>query len=149
MAKPEVVFYDAEYAKIRRAIGYGMQNLGLAIQGNAVKRFQDVGGPLPRPASLPGESPVVQTGFLRRSIHTAVWIAGEKLFQSQPSIPDYAGETEGAIVLIVGTNTGYGLYLEVGTGKMAARPFLTPAYADVIPQAEGLVSTGAARHYTP
>jgi len=56
--------------------------------------------------SLPGNPPAVQTGHLKRSI---TW------------------ERAGRYTRRVGTNLPYGLYLELGTKKMLARPFLRPA----------------------
>ena len=57
------------------------------------------------PASLPGEPPRRRTGRLARSITHEV-------------TPTTAR---------VGTNVKYGKYLETGTSKMAARPYLRPA----------------------
>ncbi len=57
--------------------------------------------------SAPDESPRLECGQLRRSI---AWeVDKEKL------------------VARVGTNLKYGKFLELGTSKMAARPFLRPA----------------------
>ncbi len=55
--------------------------------------------------SSPGDPPFKQTGHLRRSI---AWEA----------VSDTVGR--------VGTNVKYGLYLEMGTSRMAARPYLRP-----------------------
>lgn len=56
--------------------------------------------------SPPGGFPHTDTGYLRQSIFFEVTKAGRSV--------------------IVGTPVIYGLYLEVGTKKMAARPFLVP-----------------------
>lgn len=57
-------------------------------------------------ASREGESPAVQTGHLRRSLtHYRVDKGKQRL----------------------GTGVEYGLYLELGTNKMKARPWLRPA----------------------
>ncbi len=58
--------------------------------------------------SLPGETPHVGTGLLRRSI--AYEIVDKK-----------------KLIGRVGTNVKYSKFLEYGTSKMAARPFLRPA----------------------
>lgn len=58
------------------------------------------------PASAPGEEPHKDTGRLRASI---------------------AHEVDGKTAR-VGTNVTYGKFLELGTKKMAARPFLRPTY---------------------
>lgn len=57
-------------------------------------------------ASAPGDAPAVNTGRLRQSI-TALRIS--------------------PLHWRVGTNVDYALYLEFGTRRMAARPFLRPA----------------------
>jgi HK97 gp10 family phage protein len=57
--------------------------------------------------SAPGESPAVQTGTLKESL-------------AQEPLEDRVG-------IRVGTNIRYGLYLELGTRKMRARPWLRPA----------------------
>jgi HK97 gp10 family phage protein len=64
------------------------------------------GGGSPHHASQPGDPPNVDTGFLRGSVDV-----------------EAMGETQA----MVGVGAEYGLYLEYGTSKMAARPFLTPA----------------------
>jgi len=61
--------------------------------------------------SRPGEPPRVQTGTLRRSI----------THELHPTLP----------IARVGTNVTYGKWLELGTRKMARRPFMTPAYMKV------------------
>ncbi len=72
-------------------------------------------------ADAKGRVPV-DTGFLRRSIHSVT---------SQGS--DYAGEGDPpvqrppGISAAVGVAAPYGLYVELGTHKMAGRPYLTPA----------------------
>ncbi len=60
--------------------------------------------------SSPGEPPAVDTGRLRASVTHVVEGGGFK-----------------AIKGFVGTNVVYGRYLEVGTSKIAPRPWLTPA----------------------
>jgi HK97 gp10 family phage protein len=62
-------------------------------------------------SSAPGDSPAVQTGHLRRSV--------------QIDRKDVA-----MLRARVGTDLMYGLYLEVGTRKMQARPWVRPAIND-------------------
>ncbi len=57
------------------------------------------------PASSPGEPPHRRTGTLARSITHEIHGASAR----------------------VGTNVKYGKFLETGTSKMAARPYLRPA----------------------
>ena len=72
--------------------------------------------------SRPGEPPRKQTGHLRRSI---------------------THETDRAnLVARVGTNLSYARALELGTGRMAARPFLRSTMTRVLPQLKQIVNTG-------
>lgn len=132
----------AELAKMRKALGYGMLNFGYAVQADAQRSFT----PFP-PASTPGNPPAAPTGNLRRSIQAVAYVDGAELLASGPH-PAYPGEVPD-IGVIVGTNTGYGLYLELGTVHMAARPFLTPAFNRQLASAERLIAAGAKAHYRP
>lgn len=61
------------------------------------------------PPSVPGEPPGKRTGNLGRSIQTE------------------SVQRKGEFIGIVGTNVKYGFWLELGTRRMAPRPFLRPA----------------------
>lgn len=78
----------------------------------------------------PGEKPI--GGTLRRSVHSAVFLDGTLAFShaedGKPPLGDETG-LPGRIVGYVGTNSGYGSFVELGTSKMPARPFLTPGLA--------------------
>lgn len=63
------------------------------------------------PPSAPGEGPGVRTGRLRNSISYRIGV---------DAISPYAD---------IGTAVFYAPFLEIGTRKMAARPFLRPALA--------------------
>jgi HK97 gp10 family phage protein len=65
-------------------------------------------------ASAPGDGPAVDTGRLRASIAHEV------------------GRTGTTLVARVGTDVEYAKFLELGTSKMAARPFLRPALTQTI-----------------
>lgn len=56
----------------------------------------------------------VRTGTLRRSIHTVISDGGKKA--------------------VVGPSVEYGLYVEMGTRHMAARPYMRPAAEAVLPK---------------
>jgi HK97 gp10 family phage protein len=71
---------------------------------NAKGQFKRVYGSNP---SAPGEPPHKQTGHLRRSVAHDV--------------------DKGTLSARVGTNVKYGRWLELGTSKMAARPWLRRA----------------------
>lgn len=66
-------------------------------------------GSVTHQASAPGQPPAPDTGTLRASVHT--------------DLSEIAG-----LVARVGTNKAYGYWLEVGTSRMAARPWLKPTY---------------------
>lgn len=70
--------------------------------------------------SAPGEPPHKQTGRLRMSVTHEI---------------DEANATAR-----VGTNIKYGLYLELGTKKMAARPWLRRALADTAARINQILS---------
>jgi len=65
-----------------------------------------VRGGIAHTASAPGQPPAVDTGNLKNSIQT-----------NRVSQREYR----------VNVGAEYGIYLELGTSRMAARPFLTPA----------------------
>jgi len=60
-------------------------------------------------ASLPGQPPAIDTGLLRASIQ-------HEVLKSRDRVTGRAG-----------TNVDYGRYLELGTSRMAPRPYLRPA----------------------
>jgi len=98
--------------KVAKAIDTGLQrNLTKAalFVVRKVKQSLTKAGPTKThpstPASSPGEPPHRRTGRLARSITHEVT----------------------ATTARVGTNVKYGKFLEVGTGDMAARPYLRPA----------------------
>ena len=64
------------------------------------------GGGTPHTPSAPGEPPHVDTGALKSSIR---WWKPQQLTRH------------------IGDGVEYGIYLEFGTSRMAARPWLTPA----------------------
>ncbi len=85
-------------------------------------------------ASEEGQPPAVDTGRLRASISTN-W--SESSFGSINRIGAKAKEgdgvgqpskIEGKFTVVVGTAVNYAPFLEFGTRRMAARPFVRPAY---------------------
>ena len=62
-------------------------------------------------ASAPGETPAVDTGVLVNSIKT-----------------ELVSSSDSEAWVQVGTGVEYAEWLEFGTSKMAARPFMRPAY---------------------
>lgn len=80
--------------------------------------------------SAPGEPPYVQTGMLRRSI---AWAAPSKLIRLVGSALRPQGGS--------GSHS-YAWYLEYGTSKMAARPYLLPALRRLRAQLFKIIATG-------
>lgn len=82
-------------------------------------------------ASSPGSPPAVDTGRLRASISTS-WSGGGFGNESDNTsgegvpIPESAGANQ--FKVRVGTRVRYAPYLEFGTSKMAARPFIRPVW---------------------
>ena len=77
--------------------GIIVQRLAISAQGQVA------------PPSPPGHAPAVRTGTLRRSI---TW---------KPGIDGVSPYVD------IGSNVLYAPYVELGTSRMAARPFLRPA----------------------
>ena len=73
-------------------------------------------------ASLPGQPPAVDTGVLRASIMGQAKIEGIGITgKVGPDIDHIRAEAP------AGTDVEYGYYLELGTKKMKARPYLRPS----------------------
>lgn len=128
MATVTIQRNEENIAKMKRALAYGMLNLGYYVETQAKTRCP------------------YKTGNLRRSIHTVAFHEGATLNEQGP-VPDYGQDKQGTGV-IVGTNAGYGIFVELGTFKMAARPFLTPSAQDALSQATELITDGAMQHWS-
>jgi HK97 gp10 family phage protein len=117
-------------ARLRVALAYGLLNLGLAIEADAKRRAP------------------VKTGNLRRSIHTAAFSEGRRIYGASDDngrpTPNYVA-SKGAMA-IVGTNCGYGVFLELGTRFMSAQPYLGPALNDNRGRATTLIKAGMEGH---
>lgn len=103
---------------LEKAIDNGLTAIGMTAEGHAKRKITDY--------------PAVDTGRIRNSITFA--LSGEK-----PNTTVYI-DNSGNIYLnsgtapmdkdkavYIGTNVEYGAYVELGTSKMGARPFLKPA----------------------
>jgi hypothetical protein len=138
------------YQAMRRLLALGMLNVALFAQARTQQSMGNHGGKIPHTPSAPGEPPEVQTGNLRRSIHAVGYLDGQRVGGDGADgngspVPDYAGEIPAGIGAIVGTNTGYGLFVEIGTSRMSARPSLAPAAAEAQSRADELIAAVARR----
>lgn len=104
-----------------KALENGLTAIGMTAEGHAKRKITDY--------------PAVDTGRLRNSITFA--LSGEKAnaptyTDSEKKTYTYDGtapdDKENAVY--VGTNVEYGSFVELGTSKMPARPFLKPAATD-------------------
>jgi HK97 gp10 family phage protein len=77
--------------------------------GEAVIRYRNGGSPIEHRASLPGDAPNTDTGTLVKSVVVEVNTAGVFVGVIRDKVRDYA------------------TFLEFGTSKMKARPWLLPA----------------------
>lgn len=77
------------------------------------RRYRVPGTQVYYTASAPGEAPAVRTGHLRQNIKTEV-VADGRTVRGR-----------------VGTDVEYGAHLELGTSKMAPRPWLERSFKEV------------------
>ena len=154
--RSRVVINPAGIKAAREAAAYGLLNFGFAVEtawkADAVVR----GGHRSFNTDLTKAGTPRVGGTFRRSIHTAGYLDGVRIGAGTASSPN-SGEDENhapvpsyaagsGIVVCVGSNSGYGLFVELGTYKMAARPAGGPALLRLKGQAQSLVAAGAQRH---
>lgn len=130
-------------AELREAVAYGMLNYGYAIEADTKENAVVRGGN----RSFAPDGPV--GGNLRRSYHAVVYLDGERIGSESTDdngrpFPDYAPGP--GIWLYVGTNAGYGFWVEGGTRFMDARPTLVPAMLKNRAEAPALIAAGARKH---
>jgi HK97 gp10 family phage protein len=110
---------------ILKRVEVGMRR-ALTFADGYCKRSISVGNKTGRSPSAPGQPPHVVTGTLRSSI-------GTQIIREPGKVRGFIGVRKGATSVGVGKGKtrmmipdSYGFYLEVGTSRMAARPFLRP-----------------------
>lgn len=138
-----VVFRPRAVQQLREAVAYGMLDLGYAVQNDAQADAVVRGDN----RSFAPNGPV--GGNLRRSYHTVAYLDGRQIGGKATDdnlrpLPRYSPGT--GIRVFVGTNAGYGAYVELGTRKMAARPALVPAMLKNKANAGHLIAAGARKH---
>lgn len=153
-------------ADLRMAAGTGLLNTLLygeeRIKANSVVRGGNrsfltgshLGGPLniTDVAGTRRAKPRIG-GTLRRSWHAIVFVNGQAIPGSRtidengkPAPPDYPRTAPGGIVGIIGSNSGYGGWVDQGTGKMPARPMIWPGVRAMTSALAGTFSAGWNRY---
>lgn len=142
---------EAEWQRFRQRLGRGALNFGYAVLSDAQADTPVRGGHRSRMTTRRGAAgQVLIGGTLRRSLHAAAWVDGRPVpgsivtDENGNSIPGDYPVGQG-IVVIVGTNSGYGEYVERGTSRMAERPFLSPAWDGNLSSAPDLIMAGMGR----
>lgn len=122
---------DAFAADLAKQLGDNLEKAAIFYKGKvkeAINRSQDKEGTGLNTRGLdpsqPGEPPKKLTGFLQRSIAHAMSSDRQQAF--------------------VGSNLDYSLYLEIGTVKMAARPFLRRTLAENKDTIAKIIASGKA-----
>ena len=154
--RSRVVMDPAGVKAAREAAAYGLLNFGFAVEGawksDAVVR----GGHRSFKTDLTKAGTPRVGGTFRRSIHTVAYIDGVRIgagTASSPNsgqdenhepVPDYVPPS--GIAVFVGSNSGYGAYVELGTYKMVDRPAAVPALLRLRDEAPALIAAGARKH---
>jgi len=149
---------------LRMGVGYGLLNAGLyaeerikaetPVRGGhrSFLTGSHLGGPLGI-VDVPGTRRAKPTvgGTLRRSVHAIVFVDGRTVPGSRRTdengvpVPQYnAGGAH--VVLVLGTNAGYGGWVDGGTSRMPARPFVMQGVAQM-GRALGSLSRAGAEAY--
>lgn len=128
--------------QLREAVGYGLLNVGLAVESRSKANAPVAGGH----RTFNPDQPI--GGTLRRSIHVVAYVDGRRISprsadENGNTLPDYVPQM--GLVVFVGTNSGYGFWVHEGTSVMAARPFLLEGFNETRGEAGQLVAAGARR----
>lgn len=144
----KVKVYQQEMLRLRMSLAWGVHNFAMAVEADAKRDAPVRGGHRSFMTTKRGKAgQVLKGGTLRRSIHAVTYFQGKPIVggrdENGAAIPDY--DKTGDIVGIVGTNCSYGAYVELGTVKMPARPFVAPAFDANERNVIALINAGAAR----
>ena len=120
------------YVDIKSALLRGLETCGLVAEGYA-KKLAPVG--TLESTGIPGYIGGLLRGSITHalsgkqpSISTYQDNAGKRKGSYSGTAPEESGSNENAVY--IGTNVEYSSYVELGTIKMDAQPFLKPAVAD-------------------
>jgi HK97 gp10 family phage protein len=108
---------------------------------------ESISGPGPAPAGSP---PGVDTGRLRASISTN-WTDSSMergIVDGAADASDGIGKPDregGQFRVVVGTNVSYAPWLEWGTRKMGARPFMRPCFDRIRARVASMMAKGTVR----
>lgn len=146
-SRTTVKINEQEWGRLRQRLARGALNFGYAVLSDAQAEAPVRGGYRSFMTTARGAAgQVLVGGTLRRSLHAAAWLDGRLISGSSAdgngeAIPnDYPVGT--GITVIVGTNSGYGEYVERGTSRMQERPFLSPAWDANLGSAGSLIAAG-------
>ena len=132
------------FRELEDDLAWGLYTLALVGELEAKREAPVRGG---YRSFRPGTKPI--GGTLRRSIHAVGFtVLGKRLAEDNESgrqLPPEYVPVPGHMVAYVGTNSGYGAFVELGTSKMAARPFLAPGLDSSMQNAASTIRNGVAR----
>lgn len=129
--KKKAMMFTTEAQKRLIAVGYELEGIIKRSMREGTGRIYGR-----HQASAPGEPPAPDTGRLRASISTN-WTGSPMsrgIVLGRAKVEDGVGRPgskRGMFTVVVGTNVEYANHLEMGTIKMAPRPFLRPAFDQV------------------
>lgn len=132
------------WAELEDDLAVGLYAVALATELEAKREAPVRGG---YRSFQPGSSPI--GGTLRRSIHSVGFSAtGRRVGESNEAglpIPPEFEAARGQAAAYVGTNSGYGAFVELGTSRMPARAFLAPAFDSALGRAVPIIRDAVAR----
>lgn len=145
MAKSTRIVPNAKgMRELETDLAFGLYGVALVAETEAKREAPVRGG---YRSFRPGTSPI--GGTLRRSIHAVGFDpSGAKVGEDNPSglpLPGDYAPVAGRATCFVGTNSGYGVFVELGTVKMPARPFVLPGLDSSMANAAGTIASVVAR----
>lgn len=131
-------------AELEEHLGLGLFAVALAGELEAKREAPVRGG---YRSFRPGTSPI--GGTLRRSIHSIAYRPGGvgvlDSNESGKQLPAEYVPVPGHFVAYMGTNTGYGAFVELGTSRMPARPFISTGLEASMQRAVPIIRDAIAR----